>query len=81
MADARFVPGGRLEILNLASSEVENIIEDFKTADVSGLDLNFEATKIVFSMKQNGDDSYHIYWAALERNSDGKFEIHGWHVW
>lgn len=72
----RFVPGGRLELLSLASGKVENIIEDFKTADISGLDLNFEGNKVVFSMKQNGDDNYHIYWASLTRNVDGKFEIH-----
>lgn len=72
----RFVPGGRLELLSLASGDVANIIEDFKTADISGLDLNFEGNKVVFSMKQNGDDNYHIYWASLTRNADGKFEIH-----
>ena len=72
----RFVPGGRLEVLNLSTGDTANIIEDFKTADIGGLDLNFEGTKVVFSMKQSGSDSYHIYWAALQPNDDGKFEIH-----
>ncbi len=72
----RFVPGGRLEVLNLSTGDTANIIEDFKTADIGGLDLNFEGTKIVFSMKQSGSDSYHLYWAALQPNDDGKFEIH-----
>ena len=52
----RFVPGGRLEIFNLSTGNAENIISDFKTADISGLDLNFEGTKVVFSMNQNGSD-------------------------
>lgn len=73
---SRFVPGGRLEILDLATGDVENILEDYKTADVAGLDLNFEGNKVVFSMKQNGDDSYHLYWASLERGGNGKFEVH-----
>lgn len=72
----RFVPGGRLEVLDLSTREAVNIIADFKTADIGGLDLNFEGTKVVFSMKQSGSDSYHIYWAALQPNDDGKFEIH-----
>jgi Hydrazine synthase alpha subunit middle domain len=72
----RYDPGARLELLDLASGNTENIIEDFKTADISGLDLSFDATKVVFSMKQNGDDSYHIYWATLARGDNGKFEIH-----
>jgi len=73
---SRFVPGGRLEILDLANDAVENVIEDFKTADVSGLDLNFEGNKVVFSMKQSDSDSYHLYWASLARGENGKFEIH-----
>lgn len=72
----RYVPGGRLEILDLASGNIENIIEGFPTADVSALDVSHDATKVVFSMKQNGDDSYHIYWASTSRAANGKFEIH-----
>ena len=72
----RYDPGGRLEILSLGSGNVENIIEDFKTADISGLDLNFDATRVVFSMKKSSDDSYHLYWANLSRSDSGKFEIH-----
>ena len=33
----RFVPGGRLEILDLRTHNVENIIEEFPTADVSSV--------------------------------------------
>jgi hypothetical protein len=72
----RYVPGGRLEIHDLSSNKTENILEQYPNADISGLDLSFDATKVVFSMKQDADDSYHLYWAGLERGADGKFEIH-----
>lgn len=73
----RYMPGGRLEILDLSSGDVENIIagDQFAQADVSSLELSFDATKVVFSMKVNSDDSYHLYWASLEK-TNGTFEIH-----
>lgn len=72
----RYVPGGRLELRDVASGSTYNLTEDFPEADVSGLDVSYDATRVVFSMKEGPDDGYHIYWAALERGSDGKFEIH-----
>jgi hypothetical protein len=72
----RYVPGGRIEIYDLARNATENILEQFPSADVSGLDLSFDATKLVFSMKQDENDNYHLYWAGLARGADGRFEIH-----
>ena len=72
----RYVPGARLEVKDLATGGVENIIEDFPKADIANLDVSFDATKVVFSMKQNGDDAYHIYWSSLTRGDNGKFDIH-----
>jgi hypothetical protein len=71
----RYVPGGRLEILNLRTEQVENIIGDFPTADVSSVDLSFDATKVLFTMKKDETDQYHVYWAGLERGDDGKFPV------
>ncbi|HEY6079196.1 MAG TPA: hypothetical protein VIW29_10350 [Polyangiaceae bacterium] len=71
----RYVPGGKLELLDLRSSKVENILEDYPTADVSSLDLSFDATKVLFTMKRDESDYYHVYWAGLERGDDGKFPI------
>src|SRR5262245_44947114 len=59
----RFVPGGRLELLNLKTGDTENIIEDFPTADVSSVDLSFDASKVLFTMKRDGSDQYHVYTA------------------
>jgi hypothetical protein len=71
----RFVPGGRLEIRDLTSGKVENIIEGYDTADVSSVDLSFDASKVLFTMKRDGSDQYHVYWAGLTRGDDGKFPI------
>lgn len=71
----RYVPGGRLELRNLSTGETENIIEGYETADVSSVDLSFDATKVLFTMKRDASDQYHVYWAGLTRGDDGKFPI------
>ncbi|HXK17325.1 MAG TPA: hypothetical protein VNG33_05975, partial [Polyangiaceae bacterium] len=71
----RFVPGGRLEVLDLRTGKPQNIIEEYPTADVSSVDLSFDATKVLFTMKKDKSDQYHVYWAGLTRGADGKFPI------
>jgi hypothetical protein len=71
----RYVPGGRLEIYDLTSGGTENIIEGYATADVASVDVSFDGSKVLFSMKRDGDDNYHLYWASTAR-TDGKFELH-----
>jgi hypothetical protein len=71
----RFVPGGRLEIMDLRTGKAENILEDYATADVSSVDLSFDATKVLFTMKKDGSDYYHVYWAGLTRGDDGKYPV------
>lgn len=72
----RYVPGGRLEVLDLRTGEVANIIEEFESADIASVDVSYDATKVLFSMKTSADDHYHLYWASLERDAEGRFEIH-----
>lgn len=72
----RYVPGARLEILDLASNTTQNLISAFPEADVSSLDLSYDGKKVVFSMKQNGDDAYHLYWSSTVPDANGTFEIH-----
>ncbi|MEB2314416.1 MAG: hypothetical protein OZ921_12095 [Sorangiineae bacterium] len=72
----RYVPGGRVETYDLRTKKTENLTEDFPKADVTSLDVSFDATKVVFSMRIDETDSYHLYWASLERGDDGKFELH-----
>jgi len=71
----RWVPGGRLEILDLRTGNIENILEGFETADVSSVDVSFDATKVLFTMKRDANDYYHVYWASLTRGDDGTFGI------
>jgi hypothetical protein len=71
----RYVPGGRLEILDLRSGKVENVVEDYPDADISSVDVSFDATKVLFTMKKDGTDQYHVYWAGLSRGDNGKFEV------
>ncbi|HLV64522.1 MAG TPA: hypothetical protein VKY73_01865 [Polyangiaceae bacterium] len=71
----RYVPGGRLEILDLASGDVKNVIADYPLADVSSVDVSFDAKKVLFTMKRDPNDDYHVYWAPLEPSADGTFEV------
>lgn len=72
----RYVPGGKLEIFSLKTGNPEaNIIEDYPTADVSSVDVSFDGKRVVFTMKKDAHDSYHVYWAGLDRGADGKFTI------
>jgi hypothetical protein len=72
----RYEPGGRLEIYDLTTASTKNVISDFKTADVSSLDVSYDSRKLVFTMKTSPDDHYHVYWASLTAGADGKYEIH-----
>jgi hypothetical protein len=74
----RFVPGGSLNILSPArpDGELKNVTADFPTADFNGADVSFDAKQIVFSMKKDEQDHYHIYTAQVTPGAGGKFEIH-----
>jgi hypothetical protein len=71
----RYVPGGRLEILDLTSGETSNIIDGYPEADVASVDVSYDGTKVLFSMKRDGGDNYHIYWSSLSK-SNGAYELH-----
>jgi hypothetical protein len=74
----RFVPGGSLNLLAPARPDgtVHNLTADFPTADFNGADVSFDAQQVVFSMKKDDGDHYHIYTAQLAAGADGKYEIH-----
>jgi hydrazine synthase alpha subunit-like protein len=72
----RYMPGGRLEVFDLKTSNVQaNIIEDYPTADVSSVDVSFDATQVVFTMKRDAQDNYHVFTAGVDRAADGKFAV------
>ena len=74
----RYVPGGALMLLSPPRPDgvLKNITAEYPTADFNGADVSFDAKQVVFSMKRDGQDRYHIYTAQLTEGADGKFEIH-----
>jgi len=71
----RFMPGGKLELYNLKTDEKTNIIADYPTADVSSVDVSFDGTTVLFTMKKDEDDNYHVYSSGVDRGLDGKFAV------
>ncbi len=73
----RYVPGGSLNIMSPANREgvVKNITVDFPQADFNGADVSFDARQVVFSMKRDANDRYHIYTAEVA-DVEGRFELH-----
>ncbi len=74
----RYVPGGSLNLMAPARPDgvVTNLTADFPEADFNGADVSFDAKQVVFSMKKDANDHYHIYTAQLDVGPDGKHEIH-----
>src|SRR5256885_1970267 len=64
----RYVPGGGVYLLSPArpDGKLRNLTAAFTEADVSGLDLSFDATEVVFSMKTSASDTFHIYTVDLQ---------------
>lgn len=74
----RYVPGGQLVMLSppRPDGKLQVITADYPQADFNGADVSFDGKQVVFSMKRDPDDHYHIYTAQLAPGPDGKFEIH-----
>jgi hypothetical protein len=69
----RYQPGGRLEVLDLRTGAVRDLTAGYPDADISSVDVSYDATRVLFTMKTSPSDSYHVYWASLEEGSN---EIH-----
>jgi len=50
--------------------KLSDLTKDFKGVDINGLDLSFDAKKVVFSMRTEEDNRYHVYVANV--NGSGK---------
>jgi len=74
----RYVPGGSLNLLTppRPDGKLDNLTADYPQADFNGADVSFDAKQVVFSMKRDPNDHYHLYTAQLTPGPDGKFEIH-----
>ncbi len=64
----RYVPGAKLRVLSPPRPDgaVRNLIEAFPQADLNGFDVSFDAKQVVFSMKRDPNDRYHIYTVQLD---------------
>lgn len=71
----RYMPGGRLEVLNLADGDITNIIEDYPKADIASVDVSYDGTRVLFSMKQDADSNYKLYIANIEPDENGDHHI------
>jgi Hydrazine synthase alpha subunit middle domain/WD40-like Beta Propeller Repeat len=63
---ASFVGGGALKTIDVNSSEVKTLLE-VPDGMVRDPDVSFDGNRILFSMRRNIEDDYHIY----EMKSDG----------
>lgn len=61
-----FFPGGAMRIFDVNTGNITTLIE-LKDGVVRDPELSFDGKKIIFSMRKNKDDFYHIY----EINTDG----------
>lgn len=69
----RYTPGGGVMVLEPPTPDgtLRDLTADFEGVDIAGLDLSFDARRVVFSMRHAGDDRYHLYVA----NVDGSGEV------
>lgn len=64
----RYEPGGGLFVLEppTPDGQLRELTEGFEGVDVSGIDLSFDASQVVMSMRHAGDNRYHIYVVNLD---------------
>jgi len=66
----RYVPGEGAGLFVLSppapDGKLTNLTNGIVGADINGLDLSFDAKKVVFSMRTQDDPRYHIYLANLD---------------
>jgi len=75
----RYVPGGSLVMLTPPRPDgqlVDFTHGQFPNADFNGVDVSFDATQAVFSMKTSSSDNYHIYTVQLTPDANGNYAIH-----
>jgi hypothetical protein len=72
----RYEPGGKLEIYDLRTAETQNMVSDLDQADISSVDVSFDGRRVLFTMKTLPNDHYHVYWVAVDPNTDGVYERH-----
>lgn len=62
-----YVPGGALKVLDVKTGNAVELLNPGENGAVRDPDVDFDAGKILFSMRRNHEDNYHIY----EMDADG----------
>ncbi len=68
----RYTPGGGVFVLSPPTPDgtLTELTESYAEVDIAGLDLSFDASRVVFSMRHEGDDHYHVYTANVDGSGD-----------
>ncbi|MEM1416691.1 MAG: hypothetical protein AAGH15_17395 [Myxococcota bacterium] len=77
----RYEPGGGLFVLSPPTprGRLTNLTEEFEGVDVNGVDLSFDGTQAVFSMRRAGDAHYHIYLTNVDGSTTPRQLTFGMH--
>ncbi len=59
--DGAFTPGGALKLIDFAKGGAVQALLDVPDGVVRDPDVSFDGTKVLFSMRRNLSDSYHLY--------------------
>jgi hypothetical protein len=66
----RYVPGKDSGLYVLTppapDGKLVNLTKDFQGVDINGVDLSFDAKKVVFSMRTSDDNKFHIFTANVD---------------
>jgi hypothetical protein len=63
--EAKFAPGSAMRIYDVDSGTTRTLIK-LETGVVRDPEISFDGKRVVFSMRKNNDDGYHIYEMALD---------------
>ncbi len=67
----RYNPGGGVYVLSPPEpgGKLRDLTADFEGVDIAGLDLSFDGEEVVFAMRQEGDENYHLFKARVDGKS------------
>ena len=77
----RYEPGGGLYVLSPPTPDgtLTNLTEEFEGVDINGMDLSFDATQVVFSMRTADSRHYHVYVANVDGSGVRQLTFGDWH--